>query len=148
YDLLHLDRIPRRYTVEPGRTLTDAWDPGADGGRYDLWVYGPNGFVRSLKGQAAAALEASLRTDGAGRSLRFTLSNRGEQAVTVSVRANAYRTGWSRRITLKPGEHQETAIPLPRSHNWYDYTISSDRLQRRFAGRVETGAHDVSDPAV
>jgi phospholipase C len=26
YDKLHLDRIPRRYTVEAGKTLTDIWD--------------------------------------------------------------------------------------------------------------------------
>ena len=36
YDLLHLDRIPRRYTVEAGRSLVGSWDTNADGGRYDL----------------------------------------------------------------------------------------------------------------
>jgi phospholipase C len=40
YDKLHLDRIPRRYTVEAGKELKDHWD--LDEERYDLWVLGPN----------------------------------------------------------------------------------------------------------
>lgn len=44
YDRLHLDRLPRRYTVGAGGRLTGAWDLSADGGRYDLWVLGPAGF--------------------------------------------------------------------------------------------------------
>jgi phospholipase C len=40
YDKMHLDRIPRRYTVEAGKTLTDIWDVSADKGKHDLWVYG------------------------------------------------------------------------------------------------------------
>ena len=33
YDKLHLDRIPRRYTVEPGKQLEGRWDAAADGGK-------------------------------------------------------------------------------------------------------------------
>ena len=42
YDRLHLDRLPRRYAVEPGKQLEGSWDAAADGGKYDLWVMGPN----------------------------------------------------------------------------------------------------------
>ena len=48
YDRSHLERIPRRYTVEAGASLTDRWDGG---GPYDLWVLGPNGFVREFAGK-------------------------------------------------------------------------------------------------
>ena len=35
YDRKHLDRIPRRYTVEAGKQLTGAWDAmAADADRY------------------------------------------------------------------------------------------------------------------
>ena len=51
YDRLHLDRIPRRYTVEAGRVSSSAAGTTTDdGGRYDLWVLGPNGFHRSFTG--------------------------------------------------------------------------------------------------
>src|SRR3546814_9516890 len=43
YDRLHLDRLPRRYTLEAGTELDGRWDTTADGGAYDLWVLGPNG---------------------------------------------------------------------------------------------------------
>jgi len=43
YDRLHLDRIPRRYTIEAGKSLADGWHLAPDSGRYDLWVYGPTG---------------------------------------------------------------------------------------------------------
>lgn len=36
YDRLHLDRIPRRYTVEADKTIPDDWLLQADEGRYDL----------------------------------------------------------------------------------------------------------------
>ncbi|EGD03701.1 phospholipase C, partial [Burkholderia sp. TJI49] len=51
YDKLHLDRLPRRYAVEPGKTLHDDWAAGADdSGKYDLWVLGPNGYHRRFTG--------------------------------------------------------------------------------------------------
>jgi phospholipase C len=52
YDKLHLDLIPRRYTVEAGHMLDDEWTVGDDG-VYDLWVLGPNGFHRYFKGDLA-----------------------------------------------------------------------------------------------
>ena len=51
YDKLNLDRIPKRYIVEPNKTLDDEWDALNDNlGRYDLWVLGPNGYHRHFKG--------------------------------------------------------------------------------------------------
>ncbi|WP_188590805.1 phospholipase domain-containing protein, partial [Achromobacter denitrificans] len=55
YDRLRLERGPRRYTVEAGKQLADAWPASADDGRYDLWVLGPNGFHRHCTGRAGTA---------------------------------------------------------------------------------------------
>jgi phospholipase C len=50
YDRLHLDRIPRRYTVGAGESLQGVWALAPDAGRYDLWVLGPSGLVGHFVG--------------------------------------------------------------------------------------------------
>ncbi len=66
YDKLHLDRLPRRYMVEAGKMLDDSWAAMTDdGGAYDLWVLGPNGFHRHFKGNLNA-----LRTSNATPEVR------------------------------------------------------------------------------
>ena len=82
YDKLHLDRIPRRYTVEPAKILEDDWLPHPDHGHYDLWVYGPNGFVREFRGSLKANMRARFRrlisnTTRANRSVRLVITNDG-----------------------------------------------------------------------
>jgi phospholipase C len=59
YDLLNLDRLPRRYAVEAGRSLTDTWASGT-GGAYSLAVYGPNVFLRSFTGSSTAWTAATF----------------------------------------------------------------------------------------
>ncbi|MGH9889544.1 MAG: alkaline phosphatase family protein, partial [bacterium] len=63
YDRKHLDRIPRRYTVEPDKRILDRWDLADDAGDYDLWLIAPNGFHRHFTGRAGAhpaAVEVDL----------------------------------------------------------------------------------------
>ncbi len=64
------------------------------------------------------------------------------------VKANAYRTDgpWQRRIRAQ--ESALKAWSLVDSHDWYDFTASAKDFSRGFAGRLETGADSVSDPAV
>src|SRR5262249_8193697 len=57
YDRLHLERIPRRYTVEAGKLLVDEWALPGNHRHYDLWAYGPNGFVREFRGTLARRIE-------------------------------------------------------------------------------------------
>ena len=47
---LHLDGIPRSYTVAPGKRLSDCWGLTSQGD-YCLTVHGPNGFLRAFKGR-------------------------------------------------------------------------------------------------
>ena len=44
---------PRKFTVEGGKEVGWDWALG-EGGAYDVGVYGPNGFVRRMKGAAGA----------------------------------------------------------------------------------------------
>ncbi|KAG1219469.1 hypothetical protein G6F35_007463 [Rhizopus arrhizus] len=94
YDKLHLDRIPRRYVVEAGKSLDDAWDVAGDSGKYDLWVLGPNGYHRAFAGDL-------MQTGGAQPEIQVCyvpcddpqvqvkLHNNGSQACTFNVRAMA-----------------------------------------------------------
>jgi len=155
YDRLHLDRIPRRYTVEAGKQLADRWDARHDAGNYDLWVLGPNGFHRAFQGNAAVVangannVEVVARYDVAQNSLYLKLSNSGNAAVTFEVTAHAYFKGgpWHHVVDAQAGV--EPHWNLSAAGGWYDFSVSTaDGFMRRFAGRLETGEDSVSDPAM
>ncbi|MGO1076713.1 phosphocholine-specific phospholipase C [Inquilinus sp. CA228] len=148
YDRLHLDRIPRRYTVEAGQRLDDLWAP-ADAGRYDLWVYGPNGFVRSFAGTVAAAeIELEVVYVPADSAIVASVRNRGTAPAALRVTANAYAEADQGTLTVVPGAIENRRWSLAESGGWYDLTLAADGFERRFAGRLETGRASVSDPAM
>ena len=154
YDKLHLDRIPRRYTVEAGKTLSDdAWDTMvSDNGEYDLWVYSTNGFVRQFKGMVldkddTARPEASLHYFAHERAVKLKLSNHGTEEIRFTVRATAYRLDHRvHTFVVKPHRSVEHVLAVAHSGNWYDIIVHAENFERRFAGRVENGHHSVSDP--
>ena len=157
YDKLHLDRIPRRYTVEAGKSLADVWDLTPDRGAHELWVYGPNGFVRIFKDDAmttfgvAAAPEIGVAYDVANGDVVVTFSNSGTEPCMLYVEDKAYRAGGRPRVRVAPGRRVEHSWSLRKSAHWYDFSVTADELpgfERRFAGRVETGKHGLSDPAL
>ena len=150
YDKHHLDLIPRRYTVEAGKMLEDAWDAPADGGDYDLWVYSTNGFVRAFGGNSAtgARVETQICYDVKQGAVYAKVANAGTAAASVTLQANAYRTDGPWQLDVPAGQVAEQHWALNDSGNWYDFTLVADGLERRFAGRVETGKHSVSDPAM
>ncbi|ACB97170.1 phosphocholine-specific phospholipase C [Beijerinckia indica] len=155
YDKLHLDRIPRRYTVEAGKTLTDDfWDTlASDAGHYDLWVYGPNGFVRTFKGTAPKLGEKPepkvfLHYDAKNGGVRIKVARDGFYGAKITLVDH-----------LNPQEQSPLQVPvygmaeefrsLARTSNWYDFTVVGDNnFERRFAGRLETGKDSISDPAM
>jgi len=159
YDRLHLDRLPRRFTLEPNKMLDDSWNAMVDdAGRYDLWVLGPNGFHRHFKGDLAtlrangvADPEVRVCYDIANGNVYLSMMNAGKAPCTFTVRAKAYRNDGPWNIVVAPGSTKEQHWNLSKSGQWYDFTVSSDSdllYTRRFAGRVETGRHSVSDPAM
>ncbi len=156
YDQLHLDRIPRRYTVQAGKSLTDMWSSSADGGAYNLWVYSTNGFVRSFEGNANIWTaspykpEVLVAYDPALNQLLLRMHNRGYETGVITVTPNNQFLDVGVRMIVVPigrgGIEEE--FTLKSSANWYDFSASSANFDRRFAGRMETGEDGISDPAM
>jgi phospholipase C len=157
YDRKHLDRIPRRYVVEPGKELSGAWDTSGDGGAYDLWILGPNGFHRHFTGSLEAAAEdrapnpeLKLIYEPIRGNLYARVRNRGGSRATFEFTSNAYDYAACELSVPALGEATQ-AWSLDESAQWYDFTLSVAELpgySRRFAGRVETGRASWSDPAL
>jgi phospholipase C len=156
YDKLHLDQIPRRYTVEAGKELRDDfWNViTSDNGRYDLLVYGPNGFVRSFRGTAVPAnapvkAEIEVSYDPANASLDLKVRNEGTGQATLTVTANTYRADGPWTLTVPAGGTAEQRWSIANSGSWYDFTVAGVlNFERRFVGRLESGKHGISDPAM
>lgn len=158
YDKFNLDRLPRRYMVEPGKTLEDVWNVVKDNmGRYDLWVLGPNGFHRHFKGNVSvlgaqqASPEIRVCYDVANGKVSVELMNGGQVDAGFTVQANFYREDGPWTESVKAGQMQTLSWDLDKSGYWYDFSVTSstdNNYLRRFAGRVETGQHGVSDPAL
>ncbi|QHJ00369.1 phospholipase C, phosphocholine-specific [Xylophilus rhododendri] len=159
YDRLHLDRLPRRYMLEAGKTLDDSWAAMADdAGRYDLWVLGPNGFHRGFRGdlsavRAAGTADPEVRVcyDITNGNVYLSMLNRGQRAAKFTVRPKAYRADgpWTATVAAAGSADQHWA--LADSSQWYDFAVTCDSdpaWYRRFAGRVENGKHTLSDPAL
>ncbi len=150
YDKHRLEAIPRRYMVEPGKQLSDGWAT-QELGAYDLWVLGPNGFHRHFTGHATQdAPELRLQYDQAGRQIGILLRNAGAAPRHFRLTPNAYGVAARTADVVAQGE-QLLMWPVSESGNWYDLSISVEglpRFQQRFAGRMETGADSISDPAV
>jgi len=121
-----------------------------------LWVYGPNGFVRVFKDDAQTAAnvaspECRVCYDIANGDVYVKFSNTGAQASTLTIQDNAYGSGEPLVMKVEPGKVVEQYWTLRKSGNWYDFSVTADTAKgylRRFAGRVETGQHGLSDPAM
>ena len=148
YDRKHLDRIPRRYTVEAGKSIVDQWDTTNDNGSYDLEVFGPNGYFRSFLGNTASTEPAvALLCDHKKGAVSIQIKGTtGTEVLNVIHNAYGYDPA---TLKVNPDLESEKSWLLNKSGNWYDLTVRSDNgFARRFAGRVETGKDGVSDPAM
>jgi phospholipase C len=74
--------------------------------------------------------------------------NSGTTAGTVTVTSNAYRTDgpWTLDVPAGAGAVAMQHWTISDAGNWYDFTVTGDNFERRFAGRMETGKDSVSDP--
>ncbi len=143
YDRLDLNQIPRRYTVEAGKALSDNWSVT---NQYHLWLLGPNGFHRELRG-AIGQPQPQVRLTPQGDHLSLTLTNPTRQAITVTIARCPYTQNGPWSIELPAGERHQQAFDARASGGWYDISLqASDGWQRRLAGRLENGEHSVSDP--
>jgi phospholipase C len=154
------DLRTRNYAVKPGDRLTDSWPlDDFDGGKYDIAVYGPNGFFRSYLGNADdPAVDVRLNYVRAGASgtglngnIEIQVINR-DQNLTFSIEFadESYKNAAQKRI-LEPGAKAAMVVDTQPSFGWYDVSVriaSSPLFEKRYAGRVETGRWSYSDPAM
>lgn len=154
-DRLNLAQIPRRYTVEGQKQLTGTWSVEPLVGAYDLWVLGPNGFHRHFSGRLDSGLsvqarpEVEVRCPAGLAAISIRLHNSGDTGCTFELHANAYHPHSTQRFTIAPRAEARRHWDLRASGGWYDFSVGVQGLNgfvRRFAGRMETGAHSTSDP--
>lgn len=84
-----------------------------------------------------------------GKDGRDDHDARGHYGGDHGDRDNRSRGAWSVRV--QGGDDTSIRWSLDASGNWYDFVVTCDAdtaFYRRFAGRVETGRHSVSDPAM
>jgi phospholipase C len=138
---------PRSYTVEAGKQLSDAVAIATS----DFVVAGPGAYHRRFRDDPALSVEVRGRhRRERGGQLRLTLTNRGPDAVRLTVTANAYARLPARHHTLAPGASLDDTWAVTDTAGWYDLSVtaaSSTRFLCRLAGRVETGRPRTSDPA-
>ncbi|NMX59733.1 phosphocholine-specific phospholipase C [Pseudomonas sp. WS 5146] len=143
YDRLHLEDIPRRYTVGAEQHLSDTW-PVAGG--YDLWLLGPNGFHRSFKGDLQRR-EPELSVAYQGDSVQLTVINPSKHPASVTIKRCPYTHQGPWLLEIAGHSSQQRTFSRQPSGGWYDFTVRNEHgWVRRVAGRVETGAHSISDP--
>jgi phospholipase C len=140
YDRLRLDRIPRRYTVGAGMQLADVWK-APPAGAYDLWILGPNGFHRGLRGAGVPGIFVRAMRDG--DRIVLELRNGADIPREATLTMLAYADPAPSTIALAPNGVERIALPGP----WYDAVVRSGDTAWRFAGRIETGFDGTSDPA-
>ncbi len=143
YDRRDLTQIPRRFTVEAGKAVSDDWQTEDE---YHLWLLGPNGFHRELRG-ALNRPQPEVRLRPTGRSLQLQLNNPGTEAIAVTLERCPYTQQGPWHITLPAGGSHQQSFDAHASGGWYDLTLQSPGgWLRRLAGRLEDGEHSVSDP--
>jgi phospholipase C len=154
------DIAVRNYAVAPGDRLEDTWAlRDFVGGKYDIYVYGPNGFFRQFMGSSddpAVSIELhEQRVPG------------GDAVATgnIELRLNMpHKSNCCKFLVVNRMSHSESAISQwdakmnrtfhidsqPTFH-WYDVEVRIDErplFLRKYAGRVETGAWGFSDPTI
>ena len=150
YDLNHLDRIPRRYTVEAGKSLADDWEVRPDQGSYDLEVYGPNGFFQKFSGNInSEEPEITVDYDYSKGGIKVVVHNPENSSMLTKISSNAYDYGGPWIFEIAGGKRKKMKWSLKSSGNWYDFSVTvGNDFVYRYAGRVETGKPSVSDPAM
>ncbi|QJD79185.1 phosphocholine-specific phospholipase C [Spirosoma rhododendri] len=149
------DHSVRDYALTPGTHLFDSLPLAADG-TYAFRVYGPNGFFRDFTGNSLAlmpTISVALAPKSATPELQIRLTNPNPtQPLLIELSDESYRTE-KQQVTLAGGRSALIRWPLSDSRGWYDFSIrpsgpGTNATGHRFAGRVETGAETISDPAM
>lgn len=107
--------------------------------------------MNRLRAGGAPVPEVRVEYDRQHGNVQLLLRNEGARECVFTVRAKAYRDDGPWTLKVKGGAERKHHWKLDGSGNWYDFVVTCDAdtgYSRRFAGRVETGEHSVSDPAM
>ncbi|MBB4682875.1 phosphocholine-specific phospholipase C [Amycolatopsis jiangsuensis] len=142
--------IPWVYTVGAGQTVADSWE--LSGEKYQLSVFGPNGWLREFGGAVSAVgPEVTARHDAASGHVTLSFANPTGESVRFTA-ADAYDSGKEYSYDVAAGGTRD--VPgwgVDQANGWYDVTVKTgqdEAFVRRAAGHVETGAASTSDPAI
>ncbi len=150
------------YAVSAGDQLTDTWPlSDFDLNKYHLQVYGPNGFFREFMGdqqdpllEINCAYERVSGTGSASGRILLNIINHSSQPEIIQIRDNAYKSP-DRKMTIQPEMQKRGGeiilLDMKKNHGWYDFSVSTKGnalYQKRYAGRIETGNHGKTDPAM
>ncbi len=148
--------VCRNYAVDAGNIVEDSWDlSDFDSGVYHVRVYGPNGYFWAFDGSAEDPMlevqlaPASRGTESGDVQVLLGSSSAGT-AINVSVRDHSYGNAEQTR-QVAAGARDVICVSTAGSHRWYDLSarvIEAAKFERRFAGRIETGAWGFSDPRI
>ena len=138
------------YGVRAGDSLTDAWPLHEfDKESYHLCIYGPNGFFREFRGDAAdPMIDVQLNYPDKTTNGLLSLKNAGSQPATIEIADRAYGAAQLTRL-LAAGSTSTIILPFGKSHGWYDFSVKvkgHENFEKRYAGRIETGEDSISDP--
>ena len=148
----------RSYAVSAGDSLRDKWLISEfENGIYHLRVYGPNGFYREFAGTENDPLLHimalyEMKGNRPTGKLAIQFQNSSRKKLAVSVFDNAYNSA-PRSVMLGKADSSKQmmriTVDMQRSYGWYDFTIrikDNTSFERRYAGRIETGAPGKTDP--
>jgi len=145
------------YTAIAGDAIADTWPLNEfESGNYHLRAYGPNGFFREFKGNAAdPAIELACEYQRSPvdnkkltGNIHLSLNSFSGKAHNIEIVDHAYKTN-NHKLVVNTGAKLNLALNLENSHRWYDFSIKiagNQNYERRYAGRVETGKPSYSDP--
>jgi phospholipase C len=140
------------FAVKAGDEISYAWHlNNFENGIYQLVLNGPNGFQRHFAGsENDPEITITVLYSKTG-DLEIELVNSNKtKPYNLTITDHAYKQP-AQKIALKPGTKIRKVINLQGSNQWYDLGIAadgSDTFVRRYAGRVETGQHGFTDPAI
>ncbi|MEN0057030.1 MAG: phospholipase C, phosphocholine-specific [Mucilaginibacter sp.] len=140
------------FAVKASDEISYAWPLNKfESNAYRLDLNGPNGFFRHFAGDKndpELSVDVSYTKTG---DLEIHMVNlHRTKAYHITINDNAYRLP-VQKLSLKPGQKTSKVISLEASHHWYDISIAADGYNaflRSYAGRVETGRHGFTDPAI
>ena len=142
YDVTQLEDVPARYTVGAGQVLAHPL-PTA-GAVADLFVVGPNGFHRRLRGRSDVFSISIVARGAALPALRC--ENLTNAALSIAMTDLAYGVAPA-SIVLAVGATRSIPLDLSNSHGWYDREFTAGGQSWRTAGCIEDGKASYSDPA-